>query len=227
LSGLVGPGGGDSSLLTGLEAFWKLGEASGTREDSAESNDLTDNNTVGQAAGKVGDAAQFVSANSEYLSVNAVLTPSGSSRTVSLWVYFDTFGQAKFASTGNTPTSGSPLWILGESGDATRHLVLFHGAGFLADGATTLTTSTWYHVLYTFNHTNNSVKVYLNGAEEISATEADNGGETGSFYLGVGFGGAQYHDGRIDAAGVWSRVVTAQEISDLYNSGNGREHPFA
>ena len=42
----------------GLEAFWKLGEASGTRADSFGSNNLTDNATVTQRAGIASGRAQ-------------------------------------------------------------------------------------------------------------------------------------------------------------------------
>ncbi len=57
-----------ADLLTDLKAHWKLNEASGARVDSHGSNDLTDNNTVTQVAGKIGNAAQFTAANSEWLS---------------------------------------------------------------------------------------------------------------------------------------------------------------
>ncbi len=46
--GRAGPG---SALLTNLEAWWELDEASGIRVDSHGSNDLTDNNTVLDAPG--------------------------------------------------------------------------------------------------------------------------------------------------------------------------------
>ena len=46
--GLTGDG---SALKTSLQAWWDLNEASGTRSDSENSNDLTDNNTVTDAAG--------------------------------------------------------------------------------------------------------------------------------------------------------------------------------
>ena len=57
-----------ATLGNGLVAFWKLNEQSGTRAAAFSSNDLTDNNTVTFAAGILGNAAVFTSANSEYLS---------------------------------------------------------------------------------------------------------------------------------------------------------------
>ena len=58
------------NLLTNLISFWEMEEASGTRVDAvvASGNDLTDNATVTQNPGKVGNAAQFTLATSEWLS---------------------------------------------------------------------------------------------------------------------------------------------------------------
>ena len=79
------------SFTDNFIAFWKLGEASGTRVDSIGSNDLTDNNTVTQAAGKIGNCAQFTAANSEYLSIadNAALSTGDIDFSIVFWVYFD------------------------------------------------------------------------------------------------------------------------------------------
>src|SRR3990167_8248201 len=79
------------TLPTSLMAYFKLDEASGTRVDSKSTNDLTDNNTVTQAVGKVANAAQFTSANSEYLSIGDTLDLSTGDIdfTISGWMYPD------------------------------------------------------------------------------------------------------------------------------------------
>lgn len=81
------------TLLDGLVSYWKLEEANGARVDSvvASGNDLTDNNTVTQAVGVLGNAAQFTAANSESLSHadNASLGTGDIDFTVASWVYFD------------------------------------------------------------------------------------------------------------------------------------------
>ena len=76
-------------LTDGLVSCWDLDEASGTRYDAYGTNDLTDYNTVGQAAGVNGYAGSFISANSEYLahSDNADLSTGNIDFTVMAWVY--------------------------------------------------------------------------------------------------------------------------------------------
>ena len=77
-----------------LKGLWHLdensnGSAAVTRKDSSgNGNDLTDNATVTSTQGKIGKAAQFTAANSEYLSIaeNASLSPGDIDFTFSGWV---------------------------------------------------------------------------------------------------------------------------------------------
>ena len=89
-SGFATPGG--SPFLSGLIAYWTLDEASGTRVDAHGNNDLSDNNTVTSTTGKVGDAAAFATANSEYLSRadNADLSVGNIDFTFDLWLNLST-----------------------------------------------------------------------------------------------------------------------------------------
>ena len=80
------------ALIDTLVSLWRLEEASGSRDDTWGSNNLTDNNTVGQAAGKLGDAADFNDAADEYLSLaDNVSLDHTSGLTVTGWVWFDSF----------------------------------------------------------------------------------------------------------------------------------------
>jgi hypothetical protein len=79
----------------GLYFWWKMDETSGTRTDSHGTNPLADNNTVGSTTGKQGNAAQFVVANSEYLSIPdnpSVSMGRGARMTVCTWVRLNSKG---------------------------------------------------------------------------------------------------------------------------------------
>ena len=43
-------------------------------------------------------------------------------------------------------------------------------------------------------------------------------------YIGAGF--SAYFDGLVDECGIWSRALTTDEVTSLYNSGNGFTYPF-
>ena len=86
-----------AALADNLVAYWKLDEASSTRNDSVGTNHLTSNNSVGQATGKLNYAANFVAANSQYLSIadNADLSVGDIDFTVSAWIWLDSAGGAR------------------------------------------------------------------------------------------------------------------------------------
>ncbi len=65
--------------LQGLVSWWRLDEASGTREDAHGTNDLTDNNSVGQGYAvntpTTTNSALFVDTSSEWLNYAAFQNP--------------------------------------------------------------------------------------------------------------------------------------------------------
>jgi|GEM_PF-1875776 len=222
------------TLTDDLVAYWKLDEASGTRIDVVGANDLTDNNTVGQATGIVNDAAQFVAANSEYLDIadNADLSMGDISFSLALWVYFDT-----------KPISASPIgkWnqvddqreyrlrYIGGGTDRLQFEVSSTGGGGLssvnADNFGSPSTGEWIFVVCWHDATGDAIGIQVNNG--TANTAAHTGGVfdgTSRFALGANVsGGSPINpwDGRIDETGVWKRVLNTQEKTDLYNGGAG------
>lgn len=101
---------------------------------------------------------------------------------------------------------------------------------FNAYGNTALNqTGVWFHVGVAIG-AGEPIKLYLNGADDT----ADSSTFTGTFLAGnsgLSFGDAYYganqgFDGKIDEIGIWTRVLTAGEMSYLYNGGVGRTYPF-
>lgn len=214
-----------SPLLNFFTNFYKLADTS----DSIGSATLTNTNTVTFAAGKIGNAANFVSASSQDLRLNSTtILPSGTSRSLGMW--FDP--TATSLSTGHgffsvaqagAPISGSPMFILG-TGHVANKLYLYQGGAY-HDGSTTLSASTWYCVFYVFDASTNTNTVYLNGNVEISGyVHADNN-LSQTMYIGSGFSAAW--DGMVDACGIaTNKVATSDQIAAFYNSGSGVEPPF-
>jgi hypothetical protein len=80
------------------------------------------------------------------------------------------------------------------------------------------TTSTWYHVLGTSD--GKVSKLYLNGVLIDSETHPTNNSIIQAKIL-FGFdqiSSSRYWKGKIDDIGIWNRVLTQQEITDLYNA---------
>jgi hypothetical protein len=210
-------GASGSTLLDGLVSWWDLDEESGVRADAVGSNDLTDNNTVGFAAGKIGNAA-----SAESLSFACGTTLDGTI-TISIWVKLAKPGTDEgFLSIGDTPLDGTPMLILQQR---TNEIIrAYHGSGYSTGIA--MSDNEWHHVVWTFDSATNAYQLIVDdGASSTSGTIAQsNSNGSNNFYIGAGFNG--YADGELDLAGVWSRVLTSDEITELYNLGASIKNDF-
>lgn len=92
--------------------------------------------------------------------------------------------------------------------------------------------NTWRHIVMTRSATATRVDAYVDGVfyprtwSEMS--EIVNNYSTSSLTIGngTGFAATQALSGRIDNLGIWGRALTPNEISTLYNNGNGLQFPF-
>jgi hypothetical protein len=225
---------GTSTLLTSDIAFWALGEADGaSRADSVGSNTLTDNNTVTQATGRVGNAAQFNGTN-QYLSIadNADLSMGDIDFSLSCWVYMDT-------------KSSGVSGIMGKWNAAQEYLINYTGTSgtdrfqFIIENASATQTSveadslgspraaTWYLIVAWYDASSDELSIQINnGPIDVSSTHTGGAQDnTDAFEIGRS-SGANYLDGIVDAAGVWKKVLNQKERTILWNCGAGIENPF-
>jgi hypothetical protein len=222
-----------STLSSSLVAFWRLDEVAGVRVDSAGTSHLTDNNTVTQNAGKVGAAAQFTAASSEYLSVadNAALSMGNIEFTVSAWVYLDskTATRTILSKRVGVGTGGEYSLVYDNSSDRFLFAVFDSTTGINIATANTFgspSTATWYFIVGKVEA--GTLKVSVNGGAFDSVAKTVTIPDTAAPFL---IGAQQsvptlFFDGRIDAVGIWKRALTSAEVTELYNAGAGKEYPF-
>lgn len=207
-------------------SHWTCDESSGIRYDSndAKNNDLTDNNTVGTSTGLRGNACNFQSANSEYLSITSASSTGleANSFTISFWGKQTT--KTTFAVTKKYTTSGTALsWVSGFNADVTQYAYAYTGNGTnineLTSGAPSLSTGTWYHIVTTWDNTAKQIKTYVNGALAGSLTGSYNiAYNSGTLFIGQsGYG--SYFNGDIDEITYFDTVLSAGNVDTLYNSG--------
>lgn len=222
------------SLSDNLVAYWKLDEASGTRVDSTgRGNDLTDNNTVTSNTGILSNAAEFVAANSEYLSHatnDDLATILGRGLTISAWVYLHgSFSGAGQVVAKDDDAANSRDYTLDVDASKFRFYTDGGGGGIISHPAT-LSTETWYHVVAWYTGSSSGGVALNAGTATTSAlANADPVSlSTAEFRIGAreypAFEG--YFFGRIDEVGIWHRVLTEDEITELYNGGAGLNYPF-
>lgn len=222
------------ALIDDLVAYWSLDEASGNAIDAHGSNDLTDNNTVGTAAGKVGNARNF-NGSDEYFSSATNPVNGSAAFSISAWVK-NTRGSAAFRPDTicmclNQPVNGDGFYLQlnGDAAGAKLRFVkaISYSAGeAVADSVISL--STWIHVVGTVS-SGGVVKLYID-----SVLQAVTGSKAGAmstnpavFFTGIDqVGGAGGWLGQIDELGFWSRELSSAEVTELFNSGNGRDYAY-
>lgn len=223
-----------SALRVGLVAYWPLNETATSGDVTAldasgKGNHLTSNNSVLSAAGKIGNAREFVNGNSEFLSIasNTDMQFGDKDWTIALWFIVqgawtsgrmifgkDVSGGREVECGLSTISSNSLLPVFYRSGGGTGVTL---GSGLAID--------TWHFLA--FRHIN-STGVITQRLNALTNTVTRPGGETWNsgntaFHLGSrSFAGAQgYFNGLIDECARWSRALSDAELDQLYNSGAG------
>jgi len=220
--GPSGPFGGHATLTDNLVTYWTLDEASGVREDSVGPNDLTDNNTVGSATGVNNLAASFVAANSEYLSLAGPIPAAEQDFSISAWIKPTSATlRVIFNSAHGGGGGGAGHWQAYRS-NGNKLVLGADGSGDVG-GTATIDGTSWVSVILVYTTSDKTLKSYVNSI--LDATAVGTGGgvytATDTFRIGAQTSGSFPYDGLMDEIGLWSRVLTAQERTDLYNGGAG------
>jgi len=209
---------------SGLVAWWSMDETGGTRYDSHSTNHLTDNNTVGFTMGVQGNAAYFVPANSEYLSVAD--TPGVSTGNIDFTlvahVYLNSTASAftVLDKSDNVPSTNIEYRITHNPSTGFRFRV---GTGIVDSGA--ISPNTWYTVIAWHDSVNDTLNIQLN--DEAVNTVSYSGGASDTAYpltIAAYADGTSVLDGRIDELALYKRVLTPSERYWLHNDGNGRTY---
>jgi hypothetical protein len=220
-----------SPLMNGLVAYWKLDAAAGaTRPDSLGVNNLTDHNTVGSVAGKVGNAASF-DGISKYLSCpnNAALQMNNTSFTIVFWVKATALPATEavlIAKDDPSYVAGTREYTVLLESDGSFNFYVFGPNLLAAKGQ--IATGNWVMVAAWFD--------YVAGQAHIrfyDAYQGDSGVASGScasgateFDLATRANHVEFFNGVLDEVGIWKRVLTPAEQTQLYNAGAGMTYPF-
>ena len=226
-----------NNLLTNLQSYWKLDEASGAQSlDSHANNYDSVSNTTTSVAGILNNCVNCD--GTQYVSYGNVL---GYERTqpfsFSCWInrdnetYLNTIiskmegagdGRGMLLMARNVGAALQPnkLYFLLRN-TTSNYLAIF---GSLYE----INAGSWYHIVVTYNGNSLStgVKMYVNNQLEVNDVYNDNLSNTiintSNFCIGARpTATTQYHMGKIDEVAFWDRELTAEEVELLYNSGAG------
>jgi hypothetical protein len=215
-------------------AFWRMEEASGTRFDSVGGRHLTDVNTVGQAAGRTGNAAAFDRNNWESLETpdDLALRPENGSFSISAWIYLNGALAENYAvlskfheafGSGNPDREYALFINMTGHGFSPNHPVIRlvmgdeNGNDYDQTGQTEVTTDAWHHVGITFDRAADTLSFFLDGVLDATFTGVPQL-QDGTFQLMVGRTDQDqaFFHGRLDAIGWFKGIVlTPTHIAEL------------
>ena len=217
-----------------------------TTNDALNTYNGTPQGGLTYGLGKVGTAFQFNGSNAYVALPNNIMKFSNTDNfSVSFWIYANV--------TGYSSVIGNNAYIGGQGtgwgirtwgtvgGDPSKFTIVFWtnwvtGSGNLlnplqTDGTTSI--NTWNHFVITRNSSAQE-KIYQNGTLVASQTNSSTKltyPATSYSNIGVnrydstGFEGYAKAGSKIDAMSVWNKELTQTEITELYNSGNGKQYP--
>lgn len=93
----------------------------------------------------------------------------------------------------------------------------------------------WHHIIAVYDGPSKNISLYINGEYKSSTNHGSGLPQNNKNYViganamgADGFdgnkGGSEGANGKIDEVGIWNRVLTKQEILELYNSGKGLKY---
>ena len=204
-------------------------------DNSGNGFNFTSVNSVLSTTGKVGNAREFIKANQTHLlggSTSSLLAFGGGDWSLQFWLNL----------TGPLPTTATNATILSRNVDSSGSFAAgeFSVALFFSsfatnlnvNGANTITfaqfnallANTWHHIVLTNSGT--TVSYYRDGSLIGTGTRTGTWA-TGARHTIIGTPNTnsmatQTTDAKIDELGKWNRTLSANEVSALWNKGNGR-----
>lgn len=227
-----------NDYLTGLHSAWSFEEASGTINDRASIYTAVNNGATYEAIGIENNCLDWDGASNNVVMASAgdwKFLHDGSNWSFSIWMRCDTPSsgrQVLFSTNGvsSVNTGVVFLWdnLVSPSRDRMLYVEMTRGVAgqrvyqLLADSFFPNDTD-WHHFAVT--HDGSSMKFYLDGGLANSASKTFHAFSTANEterVLGNRSSGGFGFDGKLDELYVWEgRVLTSDDIADLYNSGSG------
>ena len=145
--------------------------------------------------------------------------------SISAWVYRDSTSTNYWpiiTKRGSTATNTTYQFYLDTSLSGGKLRFYNGSSAYSPSGGTNVPTNQWVHVAITIDSgVSNGTKWYVNGTAESSTnTFTINKSNTDDVTIGrLGSTSTSYGKGKIDEVGLFSSVLSASDITDIYNSG--------
>ena len=113
-------------------------------------------------------------------------------------------------------TNDGLIFYVAPTSTTLKSLTYLHGTSF--------DSNSWHHCVAVLS-TSNYMRIYLNGTQVAETTTSIPTTHTQSSSLSLTFCGRNLLNGVSDEIGIWNRVLSPTEVTELYNSGSGKQYP--
>lgn len=203
---------------SGPIAHWKLDETFGTTASDSSGNGR--NGALAGApawtTGKIVGALNFDGIDD---SLSATVSDSGLGTKLSFsqWVNATSF-VAYGGVIGNFSDGGSDGIRITSNSNGSYSVSFRNSTGAYTECTTAsgVSTGIWNHLAATYE--NGTARLYLNGSLSVSCTGDTTITNLANFKVGYNIDHGAFFKGKIDDVRIYNRVLTAQEVTDLYNA---------
>lgn len=231
------------AITDNMISYWKLDE-SGTANaiDSLGANTLVSAASATRGTGLIGNGASFDGTTAAQGFQCAAPVGIGFShsndRTFTFWIKTKaSYTGSRLFGMWSSNSSGSAAaknFLCAIDQGATNAIIFFLGDGGgttlgNATGATSVGDGNWHFVVITYSSADNKARIYIDGNSTPDATSSAFAtvGAT-STYFDIGAADNNAVAGCfMDEFGIWSRLLSTAEMSQLFNSGTGVQYPFS
>lgn len=180
---------------------------------------FSENTNLADVTGKINGALDYKGSNNITCPIDTDLDMTYSSYAIAIWVRWDnTETGATFQRIFNHNSYKS---FLEGSSDGRVSFITNDPTDTIYTDGSSWTAGQWYHFVYNWTGTEKSI--WVDGVKQ--ADTSANGDNTGAGTCYIGSSSvSQYINGFIDDVRFFNQSLSPEEISFLYNSGNGTEN---
>lgn len=214
-----------------LEAYWPFDEDSGTTANdvSGNSRDGTISGATPGATGILGTTAYTFDGTDDAVDTTWNGVGGSQNRTIACWIKTSSAADQIILVYGQESNTGAKwTFRLDEASTAGNYVPRVEISGGFIRGTTSVIDGSWHHVACVLEGTGTTdITLYVDGsAETVDGSSAETvNSDTTADPVRIGRrpdawsgSGGRVFNGQLDEVRFYSRALSAQEITDLYNS---------
>ena len=209
---------------TNLLAYYRLDETTGSvLNDATGQHAGTNYGATTDSAGVLGTSYSFSGDASTSFTYSDLYFGAGTYAGLSIQAWVNTTDTDGGIVTSRNGFNGTLVGLMIGSGNGSPSF--FVSGQESISGTTSINDGQWHHLVGVFDGATGTKSLYVDGVPVSGSTSLATINPLTDFYLGWDADNniepTRYLIGRIDEVGIWSRALTAAEVTTLYNNGAG------